>query len=223
MLISNEFRYPAMLRVAGRHCVIVGGGTVATRKLQTLCMAGAQVTVIAPAFCPQLEQAAKNYSCTLIKECYRPQQLQNAFVVIAATDDKAVNREITAAAPALVNNVTEPELSNFTVPSSVCEGSITIALATGGMPAFTRLLKQRLAAFASPSVAAFNDFLLEQREIVKGIDSTPQQRTLFWRKILDEALLNLVIAGKTAQAKEKVLDAVNSFRIKSQNGTCRNS
>lgn len=223
MLNSNEFRYPAMLRVTGKHCVIVGGGTVAARKLQTLCAAGALVTVVAPVFCPQLEQAAKNYSCTLIQDYYKPQYLQNAFVVIAATDDKTINREITAAAPALVNNINEPWLSNFTVPSSVCEGSITIALATGGMPAFTRLLKQQLAAFATPAVAAFNDFLLEQREIVKDTSSTPQQRTQFWREVLNEALLNLVIAGKTAQAKEKVLDAVNSFRIKSQNGTCRNS
>ncbi len=223
MLNSNEFRYPAMLRVAGRRCVIVGGGTVAARKLQTLCAAGARVTVIAPAFCPQLKQTAQSYTCELIEDYYKPQQLQDAFVVIAATDNKAVNREITTAAPALVNNITEPELSNFTVPSSICEGSITIALATGGMPAFTRLLKQRLTAFAAPAVAEFNDFLLEQREVVKSISSTPQQRTLFWREVLDEALLNLVIAGKTAQAKEKVLDAVNSFRIKSQNSTCRNS
>ena len=66
------------------------------------------------------------------------------------------------------------------------------------------------------ALADFNSFLLLQREAVKNIESTPQERTQFWRSVLKQDLLNLVIAGKAAQAKEKVLDAVNSFRTQSQ-------
>lgn len=147
MLIKTNFHYPAMLRVAGKNCVIIGGGAVAARKLATLLAAEAKVTVVAPLFCDEVQKLASAQGCTLIKDYYKPEYLQNAFVVIAATDNKAVNRRISEAAPCLVNNITEPELSNFTVPSAISEGDITIALATGGMPAFTRLLKNSWNTF----------------------------------------------------------------------------
>lgn len=213
MLNKTNFHYPAMLRVAGKNCVIIGGGAVAARKLATLLDAEANVTVVAPLFCDEVQKLASAQGCTLIKDYYKPEYLQNAFVVIAATDNKAVNRQISEAAPCLVNNITEPELSNFTVPSAISEGDITIALATGGMPAFTRLLKKQLEHILTPELADFNSFLLLQREAVKNIESTPQERTQFWRSVLKQDLLNLVIAGKAAQAKEKVLDAVNSLGL----------
>ena len=144
--------------------------------------------------------------------------MQQAFIVIAATNDVAVNRQITAAAPLLCNNITEPELSNFTVPSSFTQGDITVALATGGMPAFTRMLKKRLQEVITPDIASFNDFLRQQRHIVQQIPSTPAQRTAFWRQILTDDLINLVAAGHAAQAKENILDAISSFRSQSQNG-----
>lgn len=219
MLTKNNFHYPVMLNVAGRRCVIVGGGRVAARKLASLLDAGALVTVVAPAFCAEVQALASAPQCTLLQASYKPEYLQNAFVVIAATSSFAVNREVTAAAPALVNNITEPELSSFTVPSSITEGSITLALATGGMPAFTRLLKSRLAQVVTPEVAAFNDFLLEQREIIKATPTTSEERTAFWRSVLNKELLNLVMAGETAKAKEKLSDAVNSFRSQPQNST----
>lgn len=108
MLNKTNFHYPAMLRVAGKNCVIIGGGTVAARKLAKLLDASANVTVVAPLFCDEVQKLASAQSCTLIKDYYKPEYLQNAFVVIAATDNKAVNRQISEAAPCLVNNITNP-------------------------------------------------------------------------------------------------------------------
>lgn len=218
MLIENNFHYPVILKLTGKKCVIIGGGEVAARKLNTLCEAGAEVTIVAPEFCDLLQKAARKYQCQLINDCYNVRYLQQAFIVIAATNDVAVNRQITAAAPLLCNNITEPELSNFTVPSSFTQGDITVALATGGMPAFTRMLKKRLQEVITPDIAAFNDFLRQQRHIVQQIPSTPAQRTTFWRQILTDDLINLVAAGHAAQAKENILDAISSFRSQSQNG-----
>ena len=218
MLIENNFHYPVILKLTGKKCVIIGGGEVAARKLNTLCEAGAEVTIVAPEFCDLLQKAARKYQCQLINDCYNVRYLQQAFVVIAATNDVAVNRQFTAAAPLLCNNITEPELSNFTVPSSFTQGDITVALATGGMPAFTRMLKKRLQEVITPDIAAFNDFLRQQRHIVQQIPSTPAQRTAFWRQILTDDLINLVAAGHAAQAKENILDAISSFRSQSQNG-----
>lgn len=218
MLIENNFHYPVILKLTGKKCVIIGGGEVAARKLNILCEAGAKVTIVAPEFCDLLQKAARKYQCQLINDCYNVRYLQQAFIVIAATNDVAVNRQITTDAPLLCNNITEPELSNFTVPSSFTQGDITVALATGGMPAFTRMLKKRLQEVITPDIAAFNDFLRQQRHIVQQIPSTPAQRTTFWRQLLTDDLINLVAAGHAAQAKENILDAISSFRSQSQNG-----
>ena len=218
MLIENNFHYPVILKLTGKKCVIIGGGEVAARKLNTLCEAGAEVTVVAPEFCTLLQNMAAKHHCQLVQDYYQAQYLQQAFVVIAATNNAMVNRQVTADAPMLCNNITEPELSNFTVPSSFTQGDITVALATGGMPAFTRILKEKLQQVITPDIAAFNEFLREQRLIVQQIPSTPAQRTALWRQILTEEIINLVAAGHAAQAKENILDAISSFRSQSQNG-----
>lgn len=211
------FAYPAMLNLHGKECVIIGGGSVAARKLDTLCQAGAHVTVVAPQFCPQLLQSAENAPVTLLSACYSKELLQNAFLVIAATDSKEVNRQVTFDAPFLCNNVTEPELSNFTVPSAIKCGSITVAIATGGIPAYTRLLKAHLRHTLPAAFADFNDFLSGIRQEVKQIPSTPKQRTAFWRQTLTPEILELLQKGSITIAKEKILHAVNCFRAQSQN------
>lgn len=219
MLIKNEFQYAVMLSLNGRRCVIVGGGLVAARKLQALGAAGAKCTVIAPRFCNELFEAAESFKANLIRDTYQSNQLANAFVVIAATDDIAVNRQICADAPCLCNNITEPDLSNFIVPSTIRRGNISVAISTGGMPSFTRLLKRYLLQKLHPAFAEFNDFLRKERSLLQQTATTPRQRTAFWRSVLDEDILILLEAGKTAQAKEKILDAVNSFRSQSQNSS----
>lgn len=215
----NNFSYPVMLKLAGKKCVIIGGGVVAARKLTTLCEAGASVTCIAPSFAPELLAAAENFNCTLLQDVYQPQQLANAFITVAATDSFEVNRTVTEAAPCLCNNVTEPHLSNFTVPSSVKIGTLTVTIATGGIPGYTRLLRKYLQSKLNPAFGQFNDFLLEQRRAVKAIASTSEERTIFWRQVLNENLLLLLENENIEQAKEQIQNAVDSFRTQSQNGT----
>ncbi len=217
---ESVFAYPAMLNLQDKECVIIGGGSVAARKLVSLCAAGARVTVAAPQFSPQLMQAAESKHVKLLAVSYNRELLLNAFLVIAATDNMEVNRQVTADAPFLCNNVTEPELSNFTVPSTIKSGSITVAVATGGVPAYTRLLKTHLSRALPPAFAEFNDFLSGVRLEVKQIPSTPIQRTDFWRRTLTLEILALLQQGSITIAKEKILHAVNSFRAQSQNRTC---
>lgn len=219
MLIKNEFQYPVMLNIYGKSCVIIGGGLVAARKLHALGKAGGKITVVAPEFCGELLQAAEIYEATLMQEAFKPQHVADAFITVAATNSIIVNRHACAAAPCLCNNVTEPNLSNFTVPSLIKEGEISVTVATSGVPAFTRLLKKYLEQQLKPAFAEFNRFLKEQRSILQHTDSTPKERTLFWRRVLNEDILKLLEAEQSAQAKEKVLDAVNSFRTQSQNSS----
>ncbi|MDO4178082.1 MAG: bifunctional precorrin-2 dehydrogenase/sirohydrochlorin ferrochelatase [Phascolarctobacterium sp.] len=216
MTQENNFTYPAMLNLTNKKCVLIGGGVVALRKLKTLTSAGASVTVIAPNFTEEI--LAFKGKVTLIEKQYAVQDLTGAFLVVAATDDFAINRQVTLDAPCLVNNITEPELSNFTVPSSFTKGDIHISIATGGVPAFTRKLKTYFASKLPASFVEFNAFLKEQRKAIKNIPSTSEERTKFWREALNEDVFQLLEDGKTLLAKEKFLHAVDCFRSQSQNG-----
>lgn len=201
MRLENDFAYSVLLKLKGKSCVVVGGGQVAARKLKTLCEEGAEAAAVAPFFCGELLAVAEKFSCKLIKDVYRKEYLQGAFVVIAATDDAAVNRDVASAAPFLCNNVTEPELGNFTVPASFKSGSITVALSTGGMPAFTVALKRYLHRRLGADYAAFNIFLLEERARVKKLLSAPSERTLFWRRVLTDEVMELLGNGGLDMAK----------------------
>lgn len=214
---GNDFLYPVMLNLKDKKCIIIGGGIVAARKLKTLCEANGRVTVVAPSFSQELIAVASQYGCTLVQQEYQEELLADAFITIAATDSFEVNRSITKAAPCLCNNVTEPFLSNFTVPASFISGSITVTLATGGMPGYTRLLKQFLQNKLKPGFSQFNNFLLEQRQAVKEFTSTPEERTAFWRQALNYELLQLLESDNIEQAKEQIQHAVDSFRAQSQN------
>lgn len=217
---ASSYNYPIMLKLAGQKCIIVGGGIVAARKLGALANTGAKLTVIALDFCPELLELAEKYKAELIKAAYSPDQLQGALITVAATDSFAVNRQISADAPGLVNNITEPELSSFTVPAQLEIGSIKLTLATGGMPGYTRLLKSYLKQQIPLAFSEFNQFLKEQRQIVKTIPSSPEERTQFWRQTLTLDLIDDLAANNIDQAKEKIIHAVDSFRLKSQNSTC---
>lgn len=214
-----SYNYPVMLKLTGQKCIIVGGGIVAARKLGALADTGAQLTVIAPSFCTELLEIAAQCKARLLQETYTTGQLKGALITIAATDSFAVNRQVCADAPGLVNNITEPELSSFTVPAQLEIGSIKLTLATGGMPGYTRLLKSYLKEHLPLAFSDFNQFLKEQRQLVKTIPSSPEERTQFWRQTLTLDITDDLANQKLDQAKEKIIHAVDSFRLKSQNGT----
>ncbi|WP_405381253.1 bifunctional precorrin-2 dehydrogenase/sirohydrochlorin ferrochelatase [Phascolarctobacterium sp.] len=219
MLNKNSFVYSAIINLQQKECVVVGGGRVAERKLKGLIAAGAEVKLIAPECSKQVEELVQKYAFTYVQDVYKKDYVTKAFLVIAATDDKAVNRQICLDAPCLCNNIMEPHLGNFIIPAAFTKGDITVAVATGGVPAFSRLLKERLQVLVTPEVAGFNSFLMSVREQVKAIPSTSAARTNFWRQVLTTEIMEMVATGEVAMAKEKVLDAISSFRAQSQNST----
>lgn len=223
MLIENEFRYPLMLKLAGKECVLVGGGRVAARKLKSLLASGARTRIVAPEFCEELLCQARAPGTELVEDRYKREYIKDAFLVFAATDDAELNARICADAPLLAVNITEPELGNAANPASFREGNICVAVATGGMSAFARLLKKRLEEVVTPELAAFNEFLREQRLALQKIPSSPAERAAFWRRTLTEEVINLAISGDAARAKEIISDAIGSFRPEPQDGPGRDT
>ena len=138
--------YPVVLRLAGRRCVVIGGGEVARRKVARLLAAGARVQVIAPHLHPEL---LARPGIELICRPFLPDDLHGAFLVFAATNDRCVNATVAAAARQQgvpVNIADDPEESDFHLPAILQRGDLLLAISSGGgSPAFATELRDHLA------------------------------------------------------------------------------
>lgn len=140
--------YPVNLRVAGRRAVVVGGGKVATRKVAHLLRAGAKVTVVSPALDDRVKAEADAGHVDWIDRGYRTGDLDGADIVIACTDDQAVNHQVVADAGEgqLVNNTADPVESDFTNVAVIEHDGLLVTVSTKSVdPARVRRVKERLA------------------------------------------------------------------------------
>ncbi len=141
--------YPVYLNLAGKRCVILGGGLVAEGKVPALLDAGVKLTVISPQATRGIQQAAQRGDLEWQQRVYQPGDLQGAALVIAATNVWSVNQEVSQEAERLgilLNVADDPDLCNFIAPALVKRGAVTLAISTGGAsPALARKLRETLA------------------------------------------------------------------------------
>jgi precorrin-2 dehydrogenase/sirohydrochlorin ferrochelatase len=140
--------YPIFLDLKGKTALVVGGGVVAQRKIETLLEHGAKVHVIARDLAPELAGFAEAGKVEHIGDEFHENHLGKAFIVIAATDDTALNRQVSRSAQKmglLINAVDQPEDCNFIVPSSLKRGDLRIAVSTSGKsPALAKKVREDL-------------------------------------------------------------------------------
>jgi precorrin-2 dehydrogenase/sirohydrochlorin ferrochelatase len=161
----NHHYYPAFIDLRGRQCIVVGGGKIAERKVAALLRSGARVTVISPSVTGVLARYSERKRITHVKRKYRKGDLKNVFLVIAATSDGLVNREVSLDAPCLLNVVDAPDLANFIVPAVVKRGPLTLAVSTSGAsPALAKSIRKELELLYSKEFGLFVDFLGKQRK-----------------------------------------------------------
>ena len=195
--------YPIHLDIKNRDCLIVGGGAVGTRKVNTLIECGASVTVVSPDPTPELTKLASEGSVTLKKRAYRKDDLTGMFLVIGATDDERLNRQISKdaeQAQILCNIADRPEVCNFILPSIVRRGDLVITISTSGKsPALAKHLRQKLETQFGPEYA---DFLLLmgaiRRRLLSQTHEPETHKTLF-NQLVDSDLIQLMQAGKTEE------------------------
>jgi siroheme synthase-like protein len=128
-MVGGNVMYPVMLNVENKLCTVIGGGKVALRKAKKLLSSGAKVKAVSPAFCGSFDGVEK------VKKYYEPSDLSGSFLVIAATDDSALNRQIASDAKSqniLVSLVDDAELSDFISAASYSNQDITLAVSTNG-------------------------------------------------------------------------------------------
>jgi precorrin-2 dehydrogenase / sirohydrochlorin ferrochelatase len=201
-------QYPVLLRVAGRPCLVVGGGAVAARKVEGLVAAAAEVTVIAP----DIAEAIEASGVRVERRRYRAGEAGDYRLVIAATDDPQLNGQVYADAEAAgvwVNSADDPEHCSFTLPAVLRRGPITVTASTGGSsPALASWLRDRLAQEIGPEYEILLGLLAERREALRS-EGIPTEG-MSWQDALDSGMLDLVRAGRVAEARERLQACLSS-------------
>jgi precorrin-2 dehydrogenase/sirohydrochlorin ferrochelatase len=198
----NEVQYPVELVVAGKRCVVVGGGSVAARKVAGLLAAGADVLVVAPVISDEIKATPVQKA----EREYRRSDLEGAWLVIAATDDPEVNDEVYTDgenAHVWVNSADDPEACSFTLPAVLRRGPVTVAVSTSGhSPALAAWLKGQIADQLGPEIAELAVLLSEARDQLKAAGRSTEE--VDWRPALDWDMLELIKAGQLARARERL-------------------
>lgn len=162
--------YPMFALIEDRACLVVGGGAVGARKVGDLLTAGARVTVVSRELTSELLKWSGQGKIQVIRGDFIPAHLDGMTLVVGATDDPQVNREVSAAAKnrgLFVNIVDAPELCTFIVPAQVRRGPLTIAVSTGGSsPALARRVRKELEERFGPEYGRFLRVLQAVRALV---------------------------------------------------------
>jgi len=140
--------FPIALHGERIAAVVIGGGTVGTRKALALVEAGAAVRVVSPLVTSELDDAERSHRVTVVREAYRVEHLERATLVIAATDSREANAQIAVDAHArgkLVNITDYPDEGNFHTMALHRSGDVTIAVSAGGVPGAASRIRDAIA------------------------------------------------------------------------------
>jgi len=202
-------QYPVNLLVAGKRCLVVGGGEVAVRKARGLLDCGAQVTVVAPTLSPGLDELAAHVpdaALTVQRRRYRQGEAAGYWFVVAATDDAGVNGAVYGdgeKAGVWVNAADDPASCSATLPSVMRRGPLQVAISTGGhSPALAAWLRSHVEAEMGEEFRVLLELLSEEREALKAQGRPTAD--LDWRRALDSNMLEMIRAGDIAKAREQL-------------------
>jgi siroheme synthase-like protein len=196
--------YPVNLLVAGRRCLVVGAGRIAARKVEALLDAGARVVVVAPELGSEVVAWRDAGRLEAIERAFADTDLDGAWLVTVATGDPESSAAVFTAAERRgiwCNAADDPEHCSVTLMSVVRQGDLVVTIGTGGRsPALAAYLKDHVAQEMGPEWAELLEMLSEARERVRagGVSS----ETVDWRRALDSGMLELIRAGRRAEAKE---------------------
>jgi len=188
-----------------KRCVVVGGGAVAARKAARLIAGGARPVVISPTIQPDLAAMQTAGQIERIPRGYHSGDLEDAFLVIAATDDPALNRQVWEAVcreGILVNVVDSPPMCNFFTPAVVQRGDFVVSISTGGnTPALASRLRRELENRFGQEYAVLAAWCSSIRPVMLEVFPDPEERKAQWYALVDSPVLALLSAGQYTEAR----------------------
>jgi uroporphyrin-III C-methyltransferase/precorrin-2 dehydrogenase/sirohydrochlorin ferrochelatase len=213
---------PIFMNITNRRCVVIGGGEVASRKVIMLLKANAAITLYSPEVCPALQVLSEAKTITHIKDNFEPSQLTDACLVIAATDVDEVNTAVSIAAKAQnipVNVVDSPALCTFTMASIVERSPIVIAISSeGNAPVLARYLRTKIETMLPAGYGRIASIAGEFRDKVKAKYTTSQARRIFWEGVLQGPIVERILSGQEAAARNSLNELLSNKSPASHNG-----
>jgi siroheme synthase-like protein len=207
--------YPVNLLVRGRRVVVVGGGRIAARKIESLLEGGAQVEVVATAAGAEVQAWADAGRLVLHDRAFRPGDLDGAWLALTATDDPAVNAAVHAAGEATrvwVNSADDPANCSFTLMSVIRRGDLVVSVGTGGRsPALAAQLRRQLEEEIGPEYETLLDILAEAREALRSAGRSSEDAD--WQSVFDGGIVSMVRTGRVDEARELLRTCLSSSSV----------
>ncbi|HIF6626812.1 siroheme synthase CysG [Serratia ureilytica] len=206
---------PIFADLKQRPVLVVGGGDVAARKVSLLQRAGAEIRIVAQSLSPELEQQRQQGRVLWLGKTFDPQQLDDVFLAIAATDDNALNAAVFAEADkrrVLANVVDDQPRCSFIFPSIIDRSPLVVAVSSSGQaPVLARLLREKLEALLPASLGRMAQVAGRWRGQVKQRLASSGERRRFWEKTFGGRFATLVANGQTAQAERQLEQDLHRF------------
>lgn len=213
---------PIFFNIRDRRCVVIGGGDVATRKVTMLLKAGANIILVSPKICSDLQLLVDEGSIQWLRESYHPDKLGGACLVVAATDDEAVNQKVSDDAKAMnipVNVVDAPELCTFTMGSIIDRSPVIIAVSSeGNAPVLARYIRTKIETMLPAAYGRIAGIAGEFRDQVKAKFATVQERRRFWESAFQSPVVERVLSGQEAAARSLLQEMIHDDHAVSRRG-----
>jgi precorrin-2 dehydrogenase / sirohydrochlorin ferrochelatase len=200
--------YPITLDIRNRLCLLIGGGDVASRKIDPLLACGARIRVVSPEVCAAVRELAGSGRIEWLQRGYRTGDLRGAFLVFAVTDNRDVQRLVTREAKEsgiLINNADNQEMCTFQVPAAVRQGDLLLTVSTGGgSPALAALIKKSLEREYGPEYGFLVCLLASIRGTVVGDGDAPWLHKRLFEQILEMGVLSCIRERDWLSLKDKL-------------------
>lgn len=205
--------FPFFHDLHDKTCLLVGGGTIALRKARLLTKAGARITVVAPAICAELAELIALTGGQCIYEAYTEAHLNDAVLVVSATDIEHVNAQVASHCHARklpVNVVDDPSKCSIITPAIVDRSPLIVAITSGGeAPVLARMVRSRLEALFPSTYGLLGQLASRFREAVKMRFSDGEQRRRFWEHTLQGPVAEQVFAKNLEKAEQLMRQALD--------------
>lgn len=205
--------YPININLHNKQCLVIGGGQVAGRKINSLLLYGAVITVVSPEAGKEIASLALQGTVIWIQRNFVEEDLRDKFLVFIATDDNNINQYISQLCQQkgiLVNAVDDPPNCDFYVPAVVRRGSLTISISTEGKsPLVAKKLRQELEKIITEEYGVLVDILGEQREIIKTRIEDIETRQKIFQELVELDVLELLAAGEEERARERIKECIS--------------
>ena len=208
--------YPIYLNLAGKGCLVVGGGQVAERKTATLLEYEAKVRLVSPEVTRCIDNWAVKNLITWRRGVFQPEDLEEIFLVFIATGDSEVNKDITALCREkgiLVNAVDDPPNCDFYVPSILRRNSLCLAISTEGKsPLLAAKLRRELEDIITVEYGEWVEILGSLRDEIKNSKLDLYERKQLFEALVYSNMLDLLKEGKNEQIEERIKECMSSLR-----------